>query len=137
MDLVYLYGRKFTLRTDHQALTTLLATSGSGHRPLQIYRWPDHLFQYEFDTEYLAGSRNQVADTLSRKTPEANTKHEVISEVDAFAKTVIANTTANLVIRDELKSKSQQDEILQKLCKFLQRDWPQQITEELLPYYRI
>ena len=44
---VYLYGRKFTLRPDHQALRTLLATSGSGHRPLQIYRWSDHLYQYD------------------------------------------------------------------------------------------
>jgi len=74
---------------------------------------------------------------LSCITPVANTKNEAISEVDAFVNTVIANATANLVTRDELKSKYQQDEILQKLCKFLQTDWPQQITEELLRCYRI
>ena len=38
---VFLFGRKFILRTDHQALTTLLATSGSGHRPVRIYRWSE------------------------------------------------------------------------------------------------
>ena len=32
---VFFFGRKFILRTDHQTLTTLLATSGSGHRPLR------------------------------------------------------------------------------------------------------
>jgi len=40
---VYVYGRHFTLRTDHQALTALLATSGSGHKPLRIYRWTERL----------------------------------------------------------------------------------------------
>lgn len=32
----YLYGRRFLLRTDHQALKTLLSTSGTGHRPLYV-----------------------------------------------------------------------------------------------------
>lgn len=34
----YLWGRRFTLQTDHQALVTLLATRGTGHRPLRITR---------------------------------------------------------------------------------------------------
>ena len=38
-----LFGRKFILRTDHQALTTLFATSSSGHRPLRIYQRSDRL----------------------------------------------------------------------------------------------
>ena len=109
---VYLDGRKFTLRTDHHALTIPLTTSGSGHRPLRFYKWSDRLYQYDFGIEYLAGSRNQVADMLSRITPGVNTKNEVISEVDDFVNTVIAKVTANLVTCDELKSKSQQDEIL-------------------------
>ena len=32
---MYLYGRKFILRTDHQTLKTLLSTSGTGHKPLR------------------------------------------------------------------------------------------------------
>lgn len=31
---VYLWGRKFILRTDHQALVTLLSSSGTGRHPL-------------------------------------------------------------------------------------------------------
>ncbi len=48
---IYLYGRKFILRTDHQALTTLLSTNGSGHRPLRLYRWADRLYRYDFTVE--------------------------------------------------------------------------------------
>lgn len=36
-----LYGQHFTLQTDHQALTALLATTGSGHKPLRLYQWSE------------------------------------------------------------------------------------------------
>jgi len=62
----YLYGRKFTLRTDHQALRTLLTAGGSGHRPLRLHRWHDRLYQYNFDVVCCRGTRNAVADCLSR-----------------------------------------------------------------------
>ena len=63
---VFLFGRKFMLKTVHQALTILLAMSSSGHRPLRIYRWSDCLHQYDFDIQYSEGSKNQVVDMLSR-----------------------------------------------------------------------
>jgi len=62
----YLYGRKFTLVTDHQALKTLLAAGGTGHRPLRLHRWNDRLQQYNFDVVYRPGRQNFAADCLSR-----------------------------------------------------------------------
>ncbi|KAI3354580.1 hypothetical protein L3Q82_019085 [Scortum barcoo] len=66
---MYLYGRHFTLRTDHQALTALLATTGSGHKPLRLYRWSERLQAYNFTTQFTPGRDNVVADLLSRATP--------------------------------------------------------------------
>ncbi|XP_064482545.1 uncharacterized protein K02A2.6-like [Ornithodoros turicata] len=63
---VYLWGRPFTLRTDHQALVTLLGTQGSGHRPLRISRWSARLLYYNFTIEYKKGAENYIADALSR-----------------------------------------------------------------------
>ena len=63
---MYLYRRAFTLRTDHQALTTLLATSGTGHKPLRLHRWADRLQQYNFRLHFTPGRDNVVADLLSR-----------------------------------------------------------------------
>ena len=62
----YVYGRRFTLVTDHQALKMLLTTGGTGHRPLRLHRWADQLFQYTFSVVYRPGKQNVVADCLSR-----------------------------------------------------------------------
>lgn len=67
---IYLYGRKFVLRTDHEALKCLLLTSGSGHKPLRIYRWSDRLLEYNFTVEHVRGQNNVAADMLSRLTIE-------------------------------------------------------------------
>ncbi|XP_067906151.1 otogelin-like protein [Heterodontus francisci] len=54
----------FIFCSNHQMLITLLAMSGSGHRHLRMYRWSDRLHQHNFAVEYLASSRNRVADML-------------------------------------------------------------------------
>lgn len=36
---LYLWGRPFILRTDHQALVTLLSTKGVGRCPFRIAKW--------------------------------------------------------------------------------------------------
>ena len=60
-----MYDRRFVLRTDHQALTTLLSITGSGQRPLRLHRWADRLHRYNFSVQYRPGKQNQVADFLS------------------------------------------------------------------------
>ena len=62
----YLWGRPFILRTDHQALTTLLSTTGTGHKPMRIARWAARLLHYTYTVEYKPGTENVVADALSR-----------------------------------------------------------------------
>ena len=62
----YVYGRRFTLVTDHQALKTLLTAGGTGHRSLHLHRWADRLFQYTFSVVCRLGKQKVVADCLSR-----------------------------------------------------------------------
>lgn len=45
----YLWGRRFTLQTDHQALVSLLASRGSGRRPLRIARWNARLLRHNLE----------------------------------------------------------------------------------------
>ncbi|XP_030595617.1 uncharacterized protein LOC115787179 [Archocentrus centrarchus] len=62
----YLWGRRFTLRTDHQALTTLLSTKGMNRAGMRIARWSARLLCFDYDVVYRPGSQNYTADCLSR-----------------------------------------------------------------------
>lgn len=73
----YLWGRKFTLRTDHQALTTLLLTKGTDRAGMRIARWSAHLLCFTYDVVYRADSLNHTADCLSRLPLRAAVAHWV------------------------------------------------------------
>lgn len=45
----YLWGRRLTLRTDHQALTTLLSTKGIGRAGMRVARWSARLLCFDYD----------------------------------------------------------------------------------------
>jgi hypothetical protein len=62
----YLWGNRFTLRTDNKALTTLLTTQGSGHRPMHIAKWCARLIYYDYIAEFKPGVENAVCDAFSR-----------------------------------------------------------------------
>ncbi|QEU61738.1 hypothetical protein KDRO_E08620 [Kluyveromyces lactis] len=64
---VFLHGHHVTIRTDHIGLLSIRNKSEPSNR---IARWLDKLAEYSFDLEYLEGSKNVVADPLSRDLPE-------------------------------------------------------------------
>ncbi|KAI5616885.1 hypothetical protein C0J50_23556 [Silurus asotus] len=67
----YLYGVRFTVRTDNNPLTYVLSTaklSAVGHR------WLSALSTYDFDVQYRPGRHNIDADLLSRNMPEENSE---------------------------------------------------------------
>ena len=59
----YLFGRRFTVITDHQALVYLQANRAPTGR---LARWQTKLMDYEFDVIFCPGSKNGNADALSR-----------------------------------------------------------------------
>ena len=64
----YLYGRKFTLLSDHKPLTTIF---GSKHgvpalAAARLQRWAVQLAAYEYDIEFRPTARHANADGLSR-----------------------------------------------------------------------
>ncbi|XP_063293534.1 uncharacterized protein LOC134578463 [Pelobates fuscus] len=61
----YLYGRAFTLITDHNPLVWLNRVSGDNAR---LLRWSLALQPYDFTIHYRPGKQNGNADGLSRQT---------------------------------------------------------------------
>ncbi|KAE8879800.1 hypothetical protein PF003_g36224 [Phytophthora fragariae] len=59
----HLYGRRFTIVTDHVALKWLMTTKEPAGR---LHRWALTLQEYDFDIVYRPGKENHVADALSR-----------------------------------------------------------------------
>ena len=59
----YLYGRKFTIRTDHGALRWLTNFQDPQG---QVARWLEVLGTYDFEIQHRAGIRHNNADALSR-----------------------------------------------------------------------
>ncbi|KAJ7986493.1 hypothetical protein DPEC_G00340450 [Dallia pectoralis] len=74
----YLYGVRFTVRTDNNPLTYVLSTaklSAVGHR------WLSALSTYDFDVKYRPGRHNIDADLLSRNmTDESSEEWETIPQ---------------------------------------------------------
>ena len=59
----YLIGRRFIVRSDHQALKWLFSLKEPKGR---IARWIEILSAFDFSVEYRAGKKHQNADALSR-----------------------------------------------------------------------
>lgn len=61
--MIYLYGKEFTLQTDHQPLVYLNKSKFTNQR---IMRWAMYLQSYKFTIDVIKGVDNVGADYLSR-----------------------------------------------------------------------
>lgn len=60
----YLVGKKFTLVTDHEALSLIRNYKNDPHN--RLARWVAQLQSFEFDVKYKKGTKHQDADCMSR-----------------------------------------------------------------------
>ena len=94
----YLYGKKFTARTDHKALIWLQSFK---HPEGQVARWLQTLAEFQFTVEHRQGLLHSNADALSRRShPEA-----IVSTISSPDDTSWAPQWSN----EELKTAQQED----------------------------
>ena len=63
----YLYGKRFTVITDHHALISALkASERSKTSESRLTHWIDRLTTFHFDIKHLAGNKMGLMDYMSR-----------------------------------------------------------------------
>ena len=110
----YIYGRYFTVISDHKALLTLLNSSPKGNITFfsRLTRWYDRLVPYDFKVEHRQGSKMGMADYLSRfpsaKAPETSHYDE------NFTVAKIRMINAALKPKDKIKPRGQEVNNIQR-----------------------
>ena len=100
----YLYGRKFTLVTDHKPLVWF---QNSKDPCSQVSRWRLKLAEYDFDVVYWAGKMNVNADALSRNPIDDNkekSKHLQVDDNDTFMTSQEKMTSKKIFIRNKQRN---------------------------------
>uniref|UniRef100_A0A1A8QZH2 Gypsy retrotransposon integrase-like protein 1 n=1 Tax=Nothobranchius rachovii TaxID=451742 RepID=A0A1A8QZH2_9TELE len=129
----YLYGRKFSLITDHKPLLAILGPKSEipTLAALRMQRWALRLMAYDYSIEYRTSAENANADALSRlpKKGRDNTAEE--NEIFYFSVVNELPVQATEIAQSTLK-----DSVLRKVLELTRMGWPNYIKDETLkPYF--
>ena len=130
----YLYGRPFTLVTDHKPLLTILGPK-NGVPTLaaaRMQRWALILAAYQYNLLFRSTKEHQNADMLSRLPLE--TKDSTGQEEQIFT----INCTEDLpVTAKQIAETTRKDPILSRVWSYTLNGWPNHIKEAALqPYWK-
>ncbi|KAI5725816.1 hypothetical protein M8J77_020471 [Diaphorina citri] len=117
----YLYGQKFTLRTDHASLKWLLQFKNPEG---QIARWIEQLLQsYDFEIKHRAGKSHSNADAFSRRPCKPECKHcaRVEEREVVTVRRVTVEPDAGWT-EEELEKEQREDPDLGPVIEYKERD---------------
>ena len=129
----YVFGRKFTLLTDHKPLMFILNPK-SALPPIsaaRIQRWAIFLSAYNYSIEYKNTKAHANADSLSRlpmEGDEEDTKDSIfkVSFVDGLPLTAT-----------DIAGETVKDSVLSHVYQYVLEGWPQKgVSDELKPFYQ-
>lgn len=138
----YLYGRSFTLITDHKPLTTILGpkTGIPTLAAARLQRWAIILSAYTYEIQFRPTEKHANADALSRLPLSVvsdgdRAVDECVGGVDDVAVFNIAQLDALPVQASDIALATKEDLVLKKVFEYVQKGWPKQIPECLKPYF--
>ena len=130
----YIYGRKFTLITDHRPLTTILGGQ-KGIPPIaaaRMQRWGLLLSAYHYTIEFKSTKSHANADGLSRLPVPDNSAIGNPQDVTLFNVSQIVSLPVTEV---HIQTATRKDPILGKVLRYTQQGWPSQAPQHLRPYW--
>ena len=129
----YLYGRRFTLLTDHQPLVTILGPK-VGVPPLaaaRMQRWSLILAAYQYEIEYRKSAEYVNADALSRLVQASLEEQEEEKEVYLISYLEELPVTARYI-----GATTRKDPVLARVYDFTLHGWPQALDDPVSqPYF--
>ena len=138
---LYLWGRQFTLFTDHKPLMQIFGPKQS--IPVQtasrLQRWALQLSAFNYDIKYHTSKANANADALSRLPLKENELKGDLFALKEVGKLHYKMVSHLPVSPANIRAAAQQDVLLSRVVHFTINGWPMEteITQEMMPFYRM
>ena len=132
----YLYGRKFTLITDHKPLTAIFGPKKGipSLAAARLQRWAIFLSGYDYNIQFKPTQAHSNADALSRLPLPVQDSYET-ADINAIHTFNVAQIEALPVTSQQVQTATRRDPTLSKVLKYVKSGWPQKVTPDLQPYF--
>ena len=132
---LYLYGRHFTILTDHKPRERLFGpkTAIPSLAAMRLQRWSITLAVFNYSIKFVSSKQNAVADALSR-LPLSST---------AGGESAVFKVEERLVDRlpithKEISHATRVDPVLSRVLEFVKSGWPQHVEDlRLKPFFHL
>ena len=127
----YLYGRSFTLFTDHKPLMLSESKAIPPMASARIQRWALALSCYQYTVKYRTAKEQIHADALSRLPLPDSISHTPVPTNTLILMELLNSTPVNAAM---IKSWTSKDRVLSRVKHFIPHGWPDKTDEEFSPY---
>ena len=129
----YLYGRRFTLVTDHKPLTAILGPKKGipSLAAARLQRWAVLLSAYEYNIAYKPSLEHNNADELSRLPLRVGGSQTVEDGAHLFNIGQIQSLPVTAV---DVRKTTRTDRVLSKVYQYTQNGWPASVPGDLQPF---
>lgn len=125
----YIFGRRFTLETDHKPLVYIFGSKRELPQMAanRVQRWAVILSAYDFEIKYVKGSDNVRADAFSR-VPLDNDAIENETEEYTYLNFVAEGMSS--INTKRVREETKKDPMLSYVKNCIERGWPEKIDEK-------
>ena len=133
----YLYGRRFTLVTDHKPLVSIFGPKKSlpTLAAARLQRWAVLLLGYQYDLKFRSSSQHSNADDFSRLPRSSSGEPKDYLEAGTVAFNMHQISTLP-VTASQIQQATSRDYHLGAVMRYTQEGWPSEVPEELWPYFQ-
>lgn len=132
----YLIGREFTIQTDHKALMHLFGEERGipQMHASRIQRWALFLSGFNYKIQYIRGKDNVIADAFSRVPAQVKVNSPEFGDQGNFVN--FASCQEDWPLNgEEIARETEKDVTLAKVEKYISKEWPKKIPENLTTYF--